>query len=73
MQVQVIDLLRKLQRELGLTYVFISHDIPIVKAISHQVLVLKAGDIVERGDAASVLNSPQHPYTQELLASALAL
>lgn len=72
-QVQVIDLLRKLQRELGLTYVFISHDIPIVKAISHQVLVLKAGDIVERGDAASVLNSPQHPYTQELLASALAL
>lgn len=69
-QVQVIDLLRKLQSERGLTYVFISHDLKVIKALSHQVIVMKEGDIVEHGRAKDVLEQPKHEYTQSLLAAA---
>jgi ABC-type microcin C transport system duplicated ATPase subunit YejF len=66
-QVQVIDLLRDLQRKRGLTYLFISHDLNVVKALSHQVLVMKDGDMVEYGSAEEVLGSPKQAYTQRLL------
>ncbi len=66
-QVQVLDLLRDLQEKRGLTYVFISHDLKVVKALSHQVIVMKEGDIVEQGCAQKVLSEPGHAYTQALL------
>jgi len=66
-QVQVIDLLRDLQRTRGLTYLFISHDLNVVKALSHQVLVMKDGEMIEYGDANKVLVKPQKAYTQRLL------
>jgi len=70
-QMQVIELLRKLQQERQLSYIFISHDIHVVKALSHQIIVIKDGDIVEQGLADVVLNSPSHPYTQKLLTATL--
>jgi len=66
-QVQVIDLLRDLQHKRGLTYLFISHDLNVVKALSHQVLVMKGGEMVEYGNAREVLEKPQQAYTQRLL------
>ncbi|MGS2716836.1 ABC transporter ATP-binding protein [Eionea flava] len=70
-QMQVIELLRKLQKTRKLSYVFISHDISVVKALSHQIIVIKNGKIVEQGDADTVLNTPSHPYTKTLLSAAL--
>lgn len=70
-QMQVINLLRKLQQQRKLSYVFISHDIHVVKAMSHEVMVIKNGEVVEHGDAKSVLDNPQHPYTQKLLEATL--
>jgi microcin C transport system ATP-binding protein len=69
-QVQIVDLLRDLQQKYGLAYVFISHDLNVVRAMSHRVLVMKQGDVVEQGTADRVFNAPQHPYTQALLAAA---
>ncbi len=69
-QVQVLDLLRSLQAKRGLTYVFISHDLKVVKALSHQVIVMKEGEIVEQGTAQKVLGEPEHAYTQALLEAA---
>ena len=69
-QVQIVDLLRDLQQKYGLAYVFISHDLNVVRAMSHRVLVMKQGDVVEQGTADQVFNAPQHPYTQSLLAAA---
>jgi len=70
-QMQVINLLRKLQQQRKLSYVFISHDIHVVKAMSHQVMVIRNGEIIENGDAQDVLENPQHPYTQKLLQATL--
>jgi microcin C transport system ATP-binding protein len=70
-QMQVINLLRKLQQQRKLSYVFISHDIHVVKAMSHKVMVIKSGEVVEHGDAKDVLENPQHPYTQKLLQATL--
>lgn len=69
-QVQIVDLLRELQRKWGLAYVFISHDLRVVKALSHKVMVMKAGDVVEAGDVQSVFDNPQSPYTRALMAAA---
>lgn len=69
-QKQVIDLLQRLQRERGLAYVLITHDVEVVRALAHEVLVLKDGEVVEQGRAARVLSAPQHPYTRQLLAAA---
>lgn len=66
-QVQVIDLLRDLQQKRGLTYLFISHDLNVVKALSHQVLVMKDGEVIEYGEATEVLENPREAYTQHLL------
>ena len=66
-QKQVVDLLRDLQLRHGLTYLFISHDLAVVHALAHDMIVIKDGKVVEQGDARTIFNHPQHPYTQELL------
>jgi microcin C transport system ATP-binding protein len=70
-QMQVIALLRKLQEERKLSYVFISHDIHVIKALSHNIIVIKEGVIVERGEATQVLENPTHAYTKKLLTATL--
>ncbi|WP_101759459.1 ABC transporter ATP-binding protein [Oceanicoccus sp. KOV_DT_Chl] len=70
-QIQVLELLKDLQRRRQLSYIFISHDLPVVRSISHRMLVMKGGDIVESGESQSIFENPQHPYTQQLLAAAL--
>ena len=71
-QAQIIDLLRDLQLRYNLAYIFISHDLAVVKALSHDLLVMQHGDIVEQGEAQSIFSSPQHPYTERLLQAAFA-
>jgi peptide/nickel transport system ATP-binding protein len=68
-QAQILDLLRDLQTEFGLTYLFISHDLAVVLQISHQVLVMQHGKVVEAGDADTVLTTPQCEYTKELVSA----
>ncbi len=70
-QLQIIDLLRGLQQRHGLSYIFISHDLRVVRALSHNVVVMKDGDVVEAGAAESIFDSPQSSYTKALLAAAL--
>jgi microcin C transport system ATP-binding protein len=69
-QKQVISLLRELQQKYQLSYIFISHDLAVVRALSHKLLVLKSGQVVEYGPADTVFHAPQSPYTRELLAAA---
>jgi oligopeptide/dipeptide ABC transporter ATP-binding protein len=66
-QAQVLDLLRELQDERGLTYLFISHDLGVVRSIASEIGVMFAGRIVERGPADALYRNPAHPYTRELL------
>jgi microcin C transport system ATP-binding protein len=70
-QRQVLSLLHRLQQERGLAYLLITHDMAVIRAMAHQVLVMHQGQVVEQGDAANVLSAPQHPYTQGLLAASL--
>ncbi len=72
-QVQIVELLRDLQAKYGLAYLFISHDLRVVRALSHHVIVMKNGDIVEAGSGTQVFEAPQTAYTKELLAAALNL
>ena len=67
-QKQVLALLQRLQRERGLSYLLITHDIDVIRAMAHDVLVMKDGQIVESGTVTEVLDAPQHPYTQILVA-----
>ena len=69
-QRQVVELLRRLQGKYNLTYLFISHDLAVVKALSHQLMVIKHGQVVEQGDARQIFDAPQHPYTRQLLEAA---
>ena len=69
-QVQIVDLLRALQRKWGLAYLFISHDLRVVRALAHKVIVMKDGDVVEAGVGAQVFENPQHAYSRALLAAA---
>ncbi|MEH6648479.1 MAG: ABC transporter ATP-binding protein [Motiliproteus sp.] len=69
-QSQIIELLRHLQVKYRLSYLFISHDLAVVKALSHQLLVMHRGEVVEQGPAASIFSQPQHSYTQALLSAA---
>ncbi|MBA5982909.1 ABC transporter ATP-binding protein [Pseudomonas sp. MD195_PC81_125] len=66
-QKQVVELLRQLQIKHGLTYLFISHDLAVVQALAHDLLVIKDGQVVEQGASREIFAAPQHPYTQELL------
>ena len=72
-QAQVINLFRDLQERLGISYVFVGHDLSVVYQISHRVAVMFAGKIVEMGPAEDVYRNPQHPYTKTLLAAVLAV
>lgn len=69
-QVQLIELLRDLQARLGLAYLFISHDLKVVRAMSSRLIVMKSGKAVEAGDVDEVFDNPSHPYTQELITAA---
>ncbi|MFD2262047.1 ABC transporter ATP-binding protein [Lacibacterium aquatile] len=71
-QAQVIDLLRDLQRRHGIAYIFISHDLAVVRAMSHRILVMRHGRIVEEGPAAKVFDAPEADYTRELVTAARA-
>ncbi len=66
-QAQIVNLLQDLQAELGLTYLFIAHDLAVVEHISDQVLVMTEGQIVEQASAEAIYSNPQHPYTIKLL------
>ena len=68
-QKQVLVLLQRLQRDKGLAYLLITHDVDVIRAMAHEVLVMKDGAIVEAGPVQQVLDAPQHPYTQRLLAA----
>lgn len=70
-QAQIITLLRTLQQEQQLSYIFISHDLRVVRALAQRIVVMKDGVVVEAGSATAIFKQPQHPYTQKLLRSAL--
>ena len=72
-QVQIVDLLRDLQKKYGLAYLFISHDLRVVRALSHNVMVMKRGDVVEAGEASQIFDAPQTDYTKTLMAAAFDL
>ena len=69
-QVQIVDLLRDLQRKYGLAYLFISHDLKVVRAMSHNVIVMRNGDVIEMGRAEDLFENAQTEYTRELIAAA---
>jgi len=66
-QQQVLELLQRLQRERGLSYLLITHDVDVIRAMAHEVLVMKEGEIVESGSLAEVLDAPRHLYTRKLV------
>ena len=72
-QAQILNLLKQLQRDLGLAYLFITHNIAVVEYLAHEVAVMYLGRIVERGTVDEVLRAPRHPYTQALLSAVLTL
>jgi len=72
-QAQVVDLLRDLQVKHGLTYLFISHDLKVVRAMAHDVMVLHRGKVVEHGPTARIFDNPAEPYTRALMDAAFNL
>ncbi|MBS0342036.1 MAG: ABC transporter ATP-binding protein [Proteobacteria bacterium] len=70
-QKQVLALLQRLQRERGLSYLLITHDVEVIRAMAHRVMVMKDGQVLEAGEVDRVLDSPQDPYTRKLVAAAL--
>ena len=72
-QAQIVDLLRDLQRRHGIAYLFISHDLKVVRALAHELVVMKDGAIVEQGSAEQVFDAPRTDYTKALMAAAFAL
>ena len=72
-QAQIVDLLRNLQASHGLTYLFISHDLKVVRALAHEVVVMRNGKIVEQGSSEQIFKNPQTDYTRDLIAAALEL
>ncbi|MGB1082582.1 MAG: ATP-binding cassette domain-containing protein, partial [Alphaproteobacteria bacterium] len=72
-QAQLVDLLRDLQARLGLAYLFISHDLKVVRAMSHRILVMRDGKVVESGETEGLFADPREPYTRALLRAATEL
>ncbi|MBT3658708.1 MAG: ABC transporter ATP-binding protein [Rhodospirillaceae bacterium] len=72
-QAQIVELLRGLQTKHDLAYMFISHDLKVVRAVSHDIIVMKDGKIVEAGPATQIIDNPQQPYTQALMAAAFKM
>jgi microcin C transport system ATP-binding protein len=72
-QVQIVELLRRLQKERKLAYLFISHDLKVVRALANELIVMKSGEVVEQGEAASIFANPQTDYTKALLAAAFKI
>jgi microcin C transport system ATP-binding protein len=72
-QAQIVELLRELQMRRGLAYLFISHDLRVVRALAHQIIVMKDGRIVEAGSTEQIMSQPRHPYTSALMAAAFDL
>ena len=70
-QKQIIELLLKLQNEMSLSYLFISHDLNLVSKISHRILVMKDGKVVEQGNTMDIMNKPKNVYTKTLINSTL--
>jgi microcin C transport system ATP-binding protein len=70
-QKQVLELLAELQRRHGLSYIFISHDLAVIRAMAHRVMVMRRGRVVEEGEAEALFAAPREAYTRELLAAAL--
>mgnify|MGYP002266845764 CR=1 FL=1 len=73
MQAQIVDLLRDLQARYGLAYMFISHDLKVVRALASEVIVMKDGRVVEQGPAEQIFENPQTDYTRALIAAAFDL
>ena len=71
-QVQIVELLRRFQAERGLAYLFISHDLQVVRALANSLIVMKDGKVVEAGAAADIFSAPKTDYTKALLAAAFA-
>ncbi|MEM6728615.1 MAG: ATP-binding cassette domain-containing protein, partial [Pseudomonadota bacterium] len=72
-QSQIVDLLRDLQARYGLAYLFISHDLKVVRALSHKVMVMKQGDVIEAGSVEQIFENPQTAYTRALISAAFDL
>ena len=72
-QAQIVELLRDLQQKHDLAYMFISHDLKVIRAVSHEIIVMKEGRMVEAGPAAQVIDNPKEPYTQALMAAAFKM
>jgi microcin C transport system ATP-binding protein len=72
-QAQVVDLLRKLQRDHDLAYLFISHDLRVVRALANDVIVMRNGKVVEQGSAEKIFEAPETDYTKALMAAAFNL
>jgi microcin C transport system ATP-binding protein len=72
-QAQIVELLRALQQRHGVAYLFISHDLRVVRAMSHRIVVLRGGRVVEQGPAEAVFAHPQKSYTRALLTAAFQL
>ena len=72
-QAQIVELLRDLQRRYPVSFLFISHDLAVVRALAHRVVVMRHGKVVEQGDAEAIFTAPRHPYTQALMQAAFDL
>jgi microcin C transport system ATP-binding protein len=69
-QAQIVELLREVQQRHNLVYLFISHDLRVVRALAHDLVVMHHGEVVEQGEASQIFESPQHEYTRTLMAAA---
>jgi microcin C transport system ATP-binding protein len=72
-QKQIIELLKELQKKYGITYLFITHDLRVIRALADEVAVMQNGRIVESGPAREIFQSPRHPYTRALFSAAFEL